>query len=193
MSLFGTLSSLILMATPLCAMEGKPIALLGGDSLGVGLCKEFRHLAYPKYTPICASVGGTRTNQWVQRLPGLLKKYKPAVLLLSLGTNDSGSAANHFLNHPEDINNIQVIAESYNSTLIWISPPALPDKALPFRNQVWDLIKTHVDHFYDSSWESGQSGDRIHFTTVGYRDWMQHIWLWMIDQQIVEGEHVEED
>lgn len=88
---------LILLCQPMLVFSNSILVL--GDSLsaGYGLSKEqgwvslldkkLKHLDY-QYTVINASISGDTTGNGLNRLPNLLKKDKPSVVILMLGGND---------------------------------------------------------------------------------------------------------
>jgi len=171
----------------LAQAEIKDTILLGGDSLGVGLCPEFKKLAKEEgYAGVCQSIGGTNTKQWSQWLPSKLSTYHPKLVILSLGTNDSGAIAKAFLDHPENIAKIVDAVNKAEAKLVWIGLPDLHKKKLPYRDQVLQLITNNVENVYDSTGTLGQSQDQIHFTGDGYKNWMNDIWSWIKEKQILE-------
>ncbi|WP_428411077.1 arylesterase [Legionella sp.] len=73
--------------------------LIIGDSLSASygveenkswsaLIKENLHKEYPGYYLINASISGETSNGGLSRLPELLKKYQPRILIIELGAND---------------------------------------------------------------------------------------------------------
>lgn len=73
--------------------------LVVGDSLSaaygidpqqgwVALLQERLKQTYPHYTVVNSSIDGNTTTEGLQRLPELLKKYQPSIVLLEEGAND---------------------------------------------------------------------------------------------------------
>ncbi len=52
------------------------------------LIKENLHKKYPGYHLINASISGETSNGGLSRLPELLAKYQPGILIIELGAND---------------------------------------------------------------------------------------------------------
>jgi acyl-CoA thioesterase-1 len=86
--------------TPVAAGSQKRVVLVVGDSLAaeygltlgtgwVPLMAQRISEQYPKYQVINASISGDTTSGGVSRLPPLLSRYKPAVVMLELGSNDA--------------------------------------------------------------------------------------------------------
>jgi acyl-CoA thioesterase-1 len=71
---------------------GDSLAAQYGLTLGTGwvpLMAQRITEQYPKYQLINASISGDTTSGGVTRLPPLLSRYKPAVVMLELGANDA--------------------------------------------------------------------------------------------------------
>lgn len=80
------------------AVAAKNILIIG-DSLSAGygieenktwsaLIKENLHKHYPDYSLINASISGETSSGGLSRLPALLEKYQPLILIIELGAND---------------------------------------------------------------------------------------------------------
>jgi lysophospholipase L1-like esterase len=145
-----------------------------GDSMvGGGLCKALA----PKF-----KADGTQfiRDVWESaslvafadsdRLPKLMKKYDPDLVLLTLGANDV------FDKHPDNmIRYIETIVKKVGKRdCIWIGPPLWKgDFGLV------DVIRDHVApcKFYDSSHLTLQrAGDGIHPTEKGGAVWADAFW-----------------
>lgn len=80
------------------ALAAKNILIIG-DSLSAGygieenktwsaLIKEKLHKTHPDYSLVNASISGETSRGGVSRLPSLLEKYQPFILIIELGAND---------------------------------------------------------------------------------------------------------
>jgi acyl-CoA thioesterase-1 len=92
--------SALAQATSAAAGSEKRVVLVVGDSLAaeygltlgtgwVPLMAQRITEQYPKYQVINASISGDTTSGGVSRLPPLLSRYRPAVVMLELGSNDA--------------------------------------------------------------------------------------------------------
>lgn len=164
--------------------------LLVGDSLAFGLAPQFVKLSREnKYASHTHCIGGTNTMQWSQKIQEDLTSFKPKLVLVSLGTNESGFWGQFIIDHPEIYLKFVSKIRKSGARLVWIGPPALPMDKLPQQNKVRELIKMAADTYYDSESLSIQrASDQIHSTSDGYKDWMNHIWSWMAEQNIIEND-----
>lgn len=93
--------ALVVLLSSLCLPAwAQQNLLILGDSLGAGhgvpLDQRWSHLLqqrlnkdYPhQWQVVNASIGGETTDGGLRRLPGLLKRYQPAIVLIELGGND---------------------------------------------------------------------------------------------------------
>ncbi len=82
------------------AGSGKPVILVVGDSLSaeygiergsgwVALLARRLPERYPNYQVVNASISGDTTSGGLARLPALLSRHRPAVVILELGSNDA--------------------------------------------------------------------------------------------------------
>lgn len=149
--------------------------LVVGDSLAVGLCPKLKALATADgsdWAP-CAAKVSTRADQWVGQMPGLLSQNKPDLVIVSLGTNDSGMA-NPAVNRDAFNGIVKAIAAS-GAKALWLLPPKLPPrlKADLVRQLI---IDTGVATFDSRELAIEQAPDGIHPTTGGYAFWADAIW-----------------
>ena len=90
---------LLLICAPLASATPSKTILLLGDSLSAAhnipvvagwpalLQARLTHMR-PEYKLVNASISGATTADGLSRLPGLLKQYHPAIVMLELGAND---------------------------------------------------------------------------------------------------------
>ncbi|MTW20765.1 arylesterase [Allochromatium palmeri] len=93
------LLTLILLCPPLETFAQAPVVLVLGDSLSAGygidtgqgwvarLAERIERAGRP-YQVVNASVSGETTAGGLTRLPSLLERHRPAVLVIELGAND---------------------------------------------------------------------------------------------------------
>ena len=168
--------------------------MLVGDSLGVGLGPRFRLLAKEyQYKSVTDSIGGTTTKQWVSWLPQRLKQHNPDLLLVSLGTNDSGFWGKAMIENPESIDKLLQIAKDNGTILFWIGIPIMPEKKLPFATDIDNLIESKSEYYFNSKeFQFQRAEDKIHFTGFGYADWMDEIWTNLLQKGFIINPYSEE-
>lgn len=176
----------LLVSAPARA-DDKPTLLLAGDSLGVGLTSRFKENGKTcGYRVVSASIGGTNTSQWSRWMPRKVAEVKPDVVVVSLGTNDSGIWGKYTLDRPEFVEKIVAAVEGTGAKIVWLGPPELPKKSLPLRDAIVDMIKVHVPLFFDTSpFRDGRTADKIHYTAQGSATWADAVWSFMRDKNVV--------
>ncbi len=171
---------------------GKQKIVLIGDSLAVGLSKfGLGARAQAAGYPFAAhAVGGTRAADWAPKLYGILKEEglddtpgivkENALVLVSLGTNDSGPDWSG--NRPAAVGQamqdiIKVVRGIYKADLIWIGMPPLPYQKLPNQDRIRSLIsQLQTDSIDSSKMTIQKSSDMIHPTPDGYNQWAEQLW-----------------
>lgn len=163
--------------------------LLIGDSLGVGLGPEFNVLAKASgYIPAIHSKGGTVTAQWLRWVKKDLTFHKPKLVIVSLGTNDAGFNIEQIRkNSTVYARLVKEIADS-GAKVVWIGPPKLSHKRLPHADEIRSIIRDSIGvPYYESQvLDIQQDQDKIHATVKGYRMWMDAVWTWMAQRNIVK-------
>jgi lysophospholipase L1-like esterase len=145
-----------------------------GDSMvGGGLCKalapKFKAEKTKFIRDVWESASITKFDE-SDRIPTLMKKYDPDLVLLTLGANDV------FNDHPEyEAKHIESIVKKIgHRDCIWIGPPLWKgDKGLV------ETIREHAApcRFYDSQHLVLQrAGDGIHPTEKGGEVWADAFW-----------------
>jgi len=112
----------------------------------------------------------TATYDRDARLPALLRRVNPDLVLVSLGTNDV------FVPHPEALAaNVASIARKIAPRdCYWIGPPTWTKDT-----GIVDVIRKHAApcRFYDSSGlPLERLKDGVHVTDAGGRAWAEHFW-----------------
>lgn len=160
--------------------------MLIGDSLAAGMESKFISLAHKdKYVPVTHTVSGTSIFQWIKWIKSDLEKKRPALVVISLGTNDAviyDNVKNHAYLYK---NFIKTIADS-GAILVWLGPPNISQKRIPRIADERALIKKYTSYYFESeAIEKPLGGDGIHSSPTGYSRWMTAAWNWMIDQNIL--------
>lgn len=164
--------------------QGSKILLIG-DSLAQGMARQFDETSRKNgYISKKYFVQGTRTDFWSSRVEEIIKRENPDLVIVSLGTNDSG------LMDPErQRKHIVKIRESiinFGSLIMWILPPPLP-ASLSGKEKINKILSEEIP-----GWESfspiedlERSKDGIHMTPRGYSDWVLRIWEYLRIQGIL--------
>jgi lysophospholipase L1-like esterase len=145
-----------------------------GDSMvGGGLCKalapKFKAEGTKFIRDVWESASITKFDE-SDRIPSLMKKYDPDLVLLTLGANDV------FNDRPEyEVKHIESIVKKIgHRDCIWIGPPLWKgDKGLV------ETIREHAApcRFYDSQHlVLSRAGDGIHPTEKGGEVWADAFW-----------------
>lgn len=169
-------------------IEKKSNILLVGDSLALGMSYQFIKLARENgYNPHTSAIGGSNTLQWVSKIDKELIHHKPKLVLVSLGTNESGYWGQFILNHPDIYKDFVNKINKTGAKIVWIGLPELPMNKLPQQNKVRELINNATDVYYDSTTIQIQKAeDEIHATPEGYKYWINQVWDWMVQRNIIE-------
>lgn len=165
---------LVLLTSRAVGKQGPRRVLLVGDSLAVGLAPNLQRLASFAGDSFAAeATTGTRSDQWAPKMPSLLTKYDPTLVLISLGTNDANMS-----DPTQNRGYVRSIVEAVRASgarLVWILPPTLPPKlkAQPVRDMIVDTgIETYDSYLI----QIPRAGDGIHPTPSGYSSWASAIW-----------------
>jgi len=176
---------LIILLLGLCcprslnAEESKPkkrIALVG-DSLCQGIARPLQSLTRKNNFSLSINcLHGTRIDYWSPRIDSIMNTTRPNVIVVSLGTNDSG------LRDPEvqrrHIKKIVLTAKKYGAVILWLVPPRLPES---FKGQagIRKLIGEELsasEIFISDNLNLEMIKDKIHMSQKGYADWTASFW-----------------
>jgi lysophospholipase L1-like esterase len=169
-----------LQATHVPIKSGTTV-LLVGDSLAVGMTNEVRYQSKSSgFNTAVHAIGGTSTHQWLHLITADVKKYRPTLVLISLGTNDSARNFDSTKRSTAIYKTMSSLAGSTGARVVWIGPPALP-QLLSNSSKVKDAIKqTMINNYFDSDKiVISMSHDKIHPTTAGYTFWTRELWKWL--------------
>lgn len=166
---------------------GGGVAILG-DSLGEGMVVEFRRVVRLNgYESVEEVKAGTRIDYWVGRIEGVMARRRPRVVVVSLGTNDSGMVK------PEVqgvyVERMRGIVERYGGRIVWILPGELPRRFVGQggirRVIIEKLSPRDVVRVDGLGLEKARDG--IHLTKKGYADLVGIVWKKLVgDGSVVE-------
>lgn len=110
-------------------------------------------------------IPGEDSNELIARLPGLLKKYKPKNIVMSIGTNDWMKGIDESVTR-QNLDTLAVLL--FNYKVIYLqSPQRQMDFVTPFTNTrhiQFDLLKTQLE-----ANPSLDPTDKIHLSPWGYQ------------------------
>jgi hypothetical protein len=150
--------------------------LLVGDSLAVGLSREFNIVAKKAgYVPVVHAKIGSSTMQWLKWIKGDLRTHHPKLVVVSLGTNDA--AGYGMVEKMPDMHRKLVDAVlNADSFIVWVGPPAISTKRVKKIEEVRQIIKEATPIYFASEELDIRLFDGIHSDGVGYSRWMQKVW-----------------
>lgn len=165
--------------------------LLLGDSLAVGMTPKFKSLASADgYVPSSQTKTGTTIRYWKSNAPAAIAQFRPALVLVSLGTNDS------VLSDPKsedaDLQALIQTIQASGALLVWIGPPTMPatTNGRPMQlDTVVQMIQPKVEFYYDSRQLTiPRAPDGIHAASgTAYANWMAEVWKWLKSQNIIQA------
>ena len=162
--------------------KGSRIVILG-DSLAEGMAAPFHKLAKKNgYIPVISALHGTRIDYWSSRIEGVMVNSRPKLVVVSLGTNDSG------LSNPESqrihVKKIRTTVEKYGGRILWLSPMKLPAR---FRGQdgIRKIIQEELspqDVLASTDLKLEMIKDGVHLTGKGYENWIKIVWNRLVSE-----------
>lgn len=165
--------------TPRLRLPEDAVLLAFGDSITYGTGAE-KQQSYPAilsrlsgHTVINAGIPGEVTTQGKQRLPGLLDRYRPGLLILCHGGNDLLRR----LNANDMKSNLEAMIDSATQRNIPVLLIGVPSFALLFleANEIYNEIAEKYALLYEGKVlprvesEPDLKSDRIHPNAEGYR------------------------
>jgi lysophospholipase L1-like esterase len=174
----GTAS--VALAGPPKLRPGKRVFLVG-DSLAVGLSRPLSALAKDNNVAFeSMAIQGTRLDQWAnnETLFAAIQKFKPDLILVSLGTNDEYLNLDGGTKQAPHLKALLGRLRMF-APVAWIGPPKLPKQG---SNGVVPLIMKSVpsSHYFPShELDISRAPDKLHPTTGGYAGWAGKIWEWI--------------
>jgi len=162
------------LCKPLIQGAGKRV-LLVGDSLAVGLNKPFSTGAQARgfSSQVHAKISTTMSH-WLGsgNLPGIVAAFRPDLVLICLGTNDS-KANFKDAQLADYIQRILATSSSGGAKVGWILPPKLP-----FVDRVGPIVRATGTPSFESSGLDIPQMDKIHPSGAGSAMWSDAIWRW---------------
>lgn len=166
--------------------KGETVMLLG-DSLALGMSREFRKIAQDTgYRPVTHAKVGSTASQWIKWVDQDLKDNNPSLVVVSLGTNDARGYADVKKNPGVFEALIDAIVDS-GAYVVWIGPPAVDLKKVPRIKETRQLIKDVAPIYFESEVIPLHTEDGIHPNALGYVRWMRAVWDCMAHKMIVES------
>jgi lysophospholipase L1-like esterase len=162
---------------------GETRLLVIGDSLAVGLAPYLRDMAGRERIAFASLAKvGTRIDQWADSasLRELLAKFRPTVVLVSLGTNDEYLTGADAVERQRAAMRrlVALLMTVTPQHIIWIGPPTLPKAT----NGIVPMLKAEIpsrDYFPSDQLAIPRGPDGIHPTARGYAGWAGAIWQWL--------------
>lgn len=163
--------------------------LLVGDSLAVGLAPPLGQLARDNGV-LFESAGkvGSTVGEWASpssALNAVLRQkllQKPAVVLVSLGTNDEALTLDKARAEVPALESLIATLRASGAKLGWVGPPKfIPGQAFTpngFSTAIRNRIPSS-DYFSSERFEIPRGGDNLHPTVKGYAGWAGQIWQWL--------------
>jgi hypothetical protein len=167
------------------ALKKGATVMLVGDSLAVGMSTEFKRLAVGAgYRAVTHAAVGTTTTQWLTWIKQDLKVNKPALVVVSLGTNDAAGFESVSKNPKLFEEFVKTIDES-GAFVVWIGPPAISTKKVAKIDEVRRLVKSAAPIYFASEDLVIPLEDGIHTNAAEYKRWIGAAWHWMSSRMIV--------
>ena len=157
--------------------EKKPRVLLIGDSLAEGAAGPLLSIAKKEGVHLSINcLHGTRIDYWSQRIESVVNGIRPDIVIVSLGTNDSG------IKNPEPqrahVKKIVSTSKKYKSKILWLLPPPLPEK-FKSKDAIRKIILDELGEkevYNSDELKAEKTKDKIHMTANGYKKWISSAW-----------------
>lgn len=164
-------------AAPASAQPKTRRVVLVGDSLAVGLAKPLgaelgaRGVALQVRAATGANAGAFTEGSGAQSLGKLLADFRPDVVLVSLGTNDTVPGAEALAKKlPARFALLASRSSAAGARVVFLEPPALPWSREPIHQAA-----AHAQAALIVAPAIEQAPDRIHPTGAGYAAWSKFI------------------
>lgn len=148
--------------------------LVAGDSLGVGITAPMKKLAAAAGSELEGhAVVGSRIDQWDDETIDNFLSFGPAVVVLSLGTNDMKMFDPATKQAPRAASLIARIRAA-GAKVAWVVPPTMPFDDKGVRQMIADAgpdLLVRADLL-----ELPRAADKIHMTPSGYQELAEVVW-----------------
>lgn len=171
---------------PKVTKESRVLVL--GDSLAVGLGPLIRVLGRDEgITVDHLAKSGSRAQEWAQSPALALKlgQYRPTLVLVSLGTNDT-YAGNAIQTQLPWAQRLAKLLRDAGAEVAWIGPPALPNPHGGMRADEAYLralrgggVVPDPAYFHSEAMEIPRAPDNLHPSVRGYAGWAAKAWAWL--------------
>jgi len=158
------------------SLERGAKVMLIGDSLAVGMSREFKRIAkIAGYVPVTHAKVGSSTRQWLKWIKDDLRIHKPKLVVVSLGTNDA--AGYRMIERDPEMHRklVDLILEA-DAFVVWIGPPSIKETRVPKIEKVRKIIKEAAPIYYPSEDLDIRLEDGIHTNAEGYSRWARSVW-----------------
>lgn len=170
-------------------IPGQSRVYLLGDSLAVGLSAPLKSLAKDDRMAFSSTAtSGSRIDQWARdgRVDATLGRFRPTVVLVSLGTNDAYMMGGEQIAASQQAKAEQLLAKlrSGGAEVVWIGPPTLPaSSAGHARNEAMlSMVRGLVPpgaYFPSDKLIIPRGPDNLHPSARGYAAWAGCLWRWL--------------
>jgi lysophospholipase L1-like esterase len=166
-------------ATPFGAKTYRAVLQTGDSMVGGGLCRALQPRFAVEGTKFIRDVwesGSIENFGDSDRLPKLIAKHDPDLVLLTMGANDVGGNVTDYLGKKID-KIVAMTQKGHARDCVWIGPPKWRVNGKP----VIDMIKAHVAPcvlFDSTDIEMQRKPDKVHPDEKGGDQWAVAFWHW---------------
>jgi uncharacterized Fe-S cluster protein YjdI len=165
--------------TPFGAKTYRAVLQTGDSMVGGGLCRALQPRFAAEGTKFIRDVwesGSIENFGDSDRLPKLLSKHDPDLVLLTMGANDVGGNVTDYLGKKID-KIVAMTQKGHARDCVWIGPPKWRINGKP----VLDMIRSHVAPcvlFDSTDVEMQRKPDKVHPDEKGGDQWAVAFWHW---------------
>ena len=166
-------------ATPFPLKTYRAVLQTGDSMVGGGLCRALQPRFAAEGTKFIRDVwesGSIEDFGDSDRLPKLLAKHDPDLVLLTMGANDVGGNITDYLGKKID-KIVAMTQRAHPRDCVWIGPPKWRVNGKP----VIEMIRAHVAPcvlFDSSEIEMHRKADKVHPDEKGGDQWAVAFWHW---------------
>ena len=166
-------------STPFSPKTYRAVLQTGDSMVGGGLCRALQPRFAAEGTKFIRDVwesGSIEDFGDSDRIPKLIAKHDPDLVLLTMGANDVGGNVTDWLGKKID-KIVAMTQKGHPRDCVWISPPKWRLNGKP----VVDMIKAHVAPcilFDSTDIEMHRKPDKVHPDEKGGDQWAVAFWHW---------------